>query len=60
LAALRLEKRLRELAPEVASLVVLAAPVHALDNRVTQPAEMVCLSGLFDGCPEIYVEVEPA
>lgn len=60
LAALRLEKRLRELVPEVASLVVLAAPVHALDNRVTQPAEMVCLSGLFDGCPEIYVEVEPA
>lgn len=61
LAALRLEKRLRELAPEVASLIVLAAPLRAYnDDQVKQPAEMVCLSGLFDGCPEVYVEVEPA
>ncbi len=59
LAALRLEKRLRELAPDVASLIVLAAPLRTYDdNQAREPLEMVCLSGLFAGCPEIYVAVD--
>ena len=56
LEALRLEKQLRGIAPEVASLVVLAAPIHSDDPQLKRAQEMVCLSGLFDGCPEVYVE----
>lgn len=59
LEALQLEKRLRQIAPEASCLVVLAAPIHLLggeQHEDIREREVVCLSGLFEGCPDIYVE----
>lgn len=56
LEALQLEQQLRRIVPEVSSLIVLAAPIHGGGRHPVREREVVCLSGLFEGCPDIYVE----
>ena len=52
LEALDLEQKLRERAPTSASLIVQAGSFQ----QETDAREMVCVSGLFDGCPDLYIE----